>query len=72
MPDCLICNDTGRVGSGNNEFPCSKGATALFNCAGVSQPVTGRALRHLFKSQQKSLSEDQKDAYMATHSPFGL
>ncbi len=48
--DCLECNDTGVIDTGNNDLPCEclLGALALFNVAGVDGPVTGTEIRRHF------------------------
>ena len=47
MANCNRCNDTGVIDTGNNELPCTctKRDSAMFNVAGVSQPVNGVAVR---------------------------
>ncbi len=50
MPNCLKCDDTGVIETGNNDLPCdcSAGNTAIFNDADVDGPVTGAEIkRHL-------------------------
>ena len=50
--NCLNCNDTGSLGSGNNDLPCdcSAGDTALFTQAGVRGQVTGRQIKRHFQN----------------------
>ena len=50
MPKCKECNDTGVIDTGNNDLPCDcpAGATAQFNVAGVSGPVTGAEVKRHF------------------------
>ena len=53
MSECKTCNDTGIEETGNNDLPCDdcpKGATALFNEAGVDGPVTGEEIRRHFQN----------------------
>lgn len=50
MPNCIHCNDTGVIETGNNDLPCNciAGETAKFNLAGVAGSVTGAEMKRHF------------------------
>lgn len=49
-PNCLKCNDTGVIETGNNDLPCDcpAGDKAKFNEAGVRGQVTGAEVKRHF------------------------
>ena len=71
MPTCKKCNDTGVIETGNNDLPCDcpKGATALFNQAGVDGLVTGEEIRRHFLNNSPEPIEIGRDNISASSLP---